>query len=384
MAGVSLSDQVFAQQEELPAADVGHFRQQAWLLALQAGADGPVGFGASLMLPAGRIATTSDSGNVGDSGLGDAELRLRQDVTALAGLRDSWPRLSMTLGVVAPSGAYVSRKELVASAGGLGQTMSLGRDAWWSIGEMELAGRIGARLGFLAAVYGRLAVSDARDGFGWATEVRSAGGLTAQLLAGRLIAAANVEHQWRGISTEVDFLGERVPAVNTGGRWLDAVPMLRVQATDGLAVTASARFPLWRAVEGVQAVQRLTVIVGLQGTWQPAAPAAVLRPAPSADHWSVTPLLVPGKITVVDYWAVWCGACAQLERDLAGFAAGRSDVAVVRVDVGEWTAAQFDVRLGGAGSLPVVEVYDAGGLLLARLLGDDARGFAAAVPAGPR
>ncbi len=379
LAGLALSDQVFAQNEALPDADVGHFRQQAWLVALQASAEWPVGFAANLMLPSGRVATSSDTGSADDIGLGDVELRLRQDVTAIAGLHDPWARVNLTLGAVAPTGAYVSRKELVAAAGGLGQTMSLGRGAPWVVGEAEVTGRLGTRFGVLGAMYARKAIGDASDGFGWATEVRTALGVTVQLRPGLLAAALNVEHQWRGISTEVDFLNERVPAVNTGGRWLDAVPMLRFQVVDWLALTASARLPLWRQVEGVQAVQYLTVIAGVQGHWQQPRSPAVDKPG-ITERWPVQSLLRPGKVVVVGYWARWSALSATLSCELDALAADRPDVVIERVEVTDWTAAQLESRLGGAGSLPVVEVYDAAGQLLARLVGEDAFGLARCVP----
>lgn len=382
MAGIAISDQVFAQQEALPDADVGHFRQQAWLLALQAGVDLPFGLGAAVMVPAGRVATKSDTGSVDDRGLGDAELRLRQDITALSDWRDPWVRMTLTAGLVSPTGAYVSRKELVASAAGLGQTMSLGRGAWWAIGEAEVSGRASARLGYLGGVYGRTALTTARDGFGWGTELRATLGFTAQLLPGRLAAAANIEHQWRDVSSEVDFLNDRVPAVNTGGRWVDALPMIRLQVVDWLAISASARLPLWRYVEGVQAVQRLTVIVGMQGTWQPPPRPQVASVEPH-DKWRAAKLLAPGKVTVIAYLAPWCSLSAPLTADLDVFAKSRSTVAVVRVDVSEWTAGQLEARLGGAGSLPVIEVYDGNGQLLARLVGDEVAQFANSVAANP-
>jgi thioredoxin 1 len=62
-------------------------------------------------------------------------------------------------------------------------------------------------------------------------------------------------------------------------------------------------------------------------------------------------------VTVVDFWATWCGPCRMLEPTLERVAAERSDVRIVKINNDEnmKTAARFGVR-----GLPTLLVFKDG------------------------
>jgi len=396
MGGYAPGDTLYAGTEALPRASSEHLRSSVLLASLLASVDLPSGLGAAVAVPYGRLQTKSDITQTSDSGLGDVELRLRQDLARwLAPDATAWPRLQVSLGVVAPTGPYVAKADLL-QGNVPDRYLSLGRGAWWWLGELDAGGAITERFGWYgsAAVRGALGTTD--DQFAWGPELRTGAGLSANLWQDIVSGGLGVDHLWRGGNTEVDYKGDRVDAQNGGGRWLELVPTLRSRLGDTLAATVSGRLPLWQDVNGVQSVQQFAAFVALHGTFDfGGAPVQQVRTAAAGDPAKrartaaagdppppeVAAQVVAGRWTLVDYWATWCTPCTKLAKELQALVEARPEFVVVKVDATEWDAAELQRRLPGVAGLPLLDVYGPDGRLVQRLEGPDAFRFAAFLPA---
>ncbi|HWW62642.1 MAG TPA: thioredoxin domain-containing protein [Thermoanaerobaculia bacterium] len=82
-------------------------------------------------------------------------------------------------------------------------------------------------------------------------------------------------------------------------------------------------------------------------------------------------IVAAGKITIVDFYADWCGPCKVLEMRLHNFMSTHPGLALRRVNVGKWDtpAAVQATREFHAEALPYIRVYDAKGKFVASITG---------------
>jgi len=98
-----------------------------------------------------------------------------------------------------------------------------------------------------------------------------------------------------------------------------------------------------------------------------------VRTVSHGEEIVVNEYLVPGKFTILDYYADWCGPCLLLGHELEQVLAQREDVAVRKVDLVSWEtdAAKQVTREFGIRGIPYVRVYGPKGRFLGAVNGND-------------
>jgi thiol-disulfide isomerase/thioredoxin len=121
----------------------------------------------------------------------------------------------------------------------------------------------------------------------------------------------------------------------------------------------------------VYAVQTAKGLVQLDGRWvtpekkkaveDERRAAAALGPkvkdiAQGGKKVELRELVVPGKITIVNFYADWCGPCHAMAPELEALTKENPDIFLRKVDIVNWdsdVAKQYDLH-----SIPNVRVYD--------------------------
>jgi thiol-disulfide isomerase/thioredoxin len=254
--------------------------------------------------------------------------------------------------------------------------ISLGRGVWWALADMEIIGGITDRIGYYVALNMRTPQTNISEfqgtafpyDFEWGNELRYNVGINGVLWKGVLNGSIAGEWQYRGRGVEN---GEEF--INGGGTWVGINPMLQVILGQGFSATATLRVPVFRDVVGLQVVPEIGTFVSLNYGWRDTPPG----PKPSVEVGQVpkqariADLLVPGKITLVDYWATWCEPCKKLAPLVTDFADSRDDVVLRKVDATEWGVDEMKTHLPAVSGLPVLDIYGPDRRLIKRLHGPE-------------
>ena len=83
----------------------------------------------------------------------------------------------------------------------------------------------------------------------------------------------------------------------------------------------------------------------------------------------ITRHLALGNVTVVDFYADWCGPCRQLSPSLEQMARTDPEIVLRKIDIVDWKTAV--VRQYNIHSIPQVNVYSRGGRLVGTVVGAD-------------
>ena len=93
--------------------------------------------------------------------------------------------------------------------------------------------------------------------------------------------------------------------------------------------------------------------------------AEALPEAPAkADVPSLESHAVRGKVTLFDFYAVWCGPCRKLDAHVFALLGQRTDVAVRKLNVVSWETPLAERYMRNVPNLPYVIVYGKSGARL--------------------
>jgi thiol-disulfide isomerase/thioredoxin len=227
-----------------------------------------------------------------------------------------------------------------------------------------------------AGAYALAQLAFYEDSYGYQAGDRYAGGLDVQRSLGRrwrvdggALVQDETAERWRQTPDPTEGnLGRFDLMLTAGASWA---------ASPSLAIDLGVKVPIVTRVVGGQLDMPAIVDVGASWSFGGPQPPRVIHPdAAGLDVADVTaPTPVPGKATIVDYWATWCAPCKLLEPRLVDLARAHADrVALRRIDVSE--------RDDFTAHLPRVAVYDPSGVkVLERSAEGDVPGLLDAVRA---
>lgn len=101
-----------------------------------------------------------------------------------------------------------------------------------------------------------------------------------------------------------------------------------------------------------------------------------------ADVPSLEAHVVPGKVTVFDFYAEWCAPCVEIDVHMIELLGKRSDVAYRKLDVARWDSPLAKRYMKKISGLPYVVVYGKDGKIVKPIVGYNIKALDAAIDEG--
>ncbi|HSN99101.1 MAG TPA: thioredoxin family protein [Candidatus Nanopelagicales bacterium] len=134
-----------------------------------------------------------------------------------------------------------------------------------------------------------------------------------------------------------------------------------------ISVTASSAFDVYSTVKQLAANEGYEALLGggkglyLDFAKFPEGADVATIARDGQDVPRLEEHLVRGKVTVVDFSAIWCEPCRKVDEHMAGVLSRRGDVAYRKLDIGDWDTPLAQRYLRAVPQLPYVIVYGADG-----------------------
>ena len=331
------------------------------LATLQLGISAPTGTEFNAQLPFGRLGISNFESDMPNSGLGDLELRIRQNLS----FKNKF-NIQLATGLVIPTGEYLPASG-AANLPPEASFLTLGRGATWWLADAQFSTALTSRFSLFSQGSFRAPLERTDDEFDWGNEARGVIGTQGNII-NKLSGLLILEAQWRGRASEpAGFGAGRIESSNAGGWWWTLTPGLSYKVKSNISLLAGVRIPIHTDVVGNQLAPGLGGFLSASWTRRLSKPT----PQKSTDNNFKKPELVPGKINVVDYWATWCAPCKKIDVLLKSAEDQWPDVHVIRVDSSAWPAPGVNIPKEAKG-LPAIEIFDENGIRTQLLLGEQA------------
>lgn len=147
--------------------------------------------------------------------------------------------------------------------------------------------------------------------------------------------------------------------------------------TAEITVVASRSFDVFTAVKQLASVEGFGVVMGAgKGRyldWSAFPPGSDVETVAKngEDVPDLKAHLAAGKVTVVDFSAIWCEPCRKLDEHMVKVLGARPDVAYRKLDIGDWDTPLAQRYLRSVPALPYVIVFGASGAKVGEIAGLD-------------